>query len=136
MSKSKIAFWLIILLIVLGILWKTGVIEGFASRDTYKAVFLTNGQVYFGKILNERGAYVRVRDIFYLQVRQTIQPREGAEQPAQNLDLIKLGDEVHQPTDEMRVNRDQILFIENLKSDSQIVTAIKDFKARQAGANE
>jgi hypothetical protein len=135
MSKSKIAFWLIVLLIVAGILWKTGVVEGLASKDTYKAIFLTNGQVYFGKVLNERGQFVKVRDIFYLQVRQTIQPIEGVGQQGQNLDLIKLGQEVHQPTDEMRVNRDQILFIENLRPDSQIVTSIAQFKEQQAGGN-
>ena len=38
--------------------------------------------------------------------------------------LIKLGGELHGPKDQMTINRNQILFIEELKADSKVVTAI------------
>jgi len=40
------------------------------------------------------------------------------------LELVKLGNELHGPEDQMSVNRDQILFIEKLKADSQVVKTI------------
>jgi len=94
----------------------------------YQAVFLTNGQVYFGKLYKEGSRYPVLRDVYYLQVTQAPQPiREGETQP-QNINLVKLGGELHGPQDEMRVSRDQILFIEDLKSDSRVVQAIEQFQ--------
>ena len=40
------------------------------------------------------------------------------------MSLIKLGEELHEPEDLMIINKDNILFIENLKADSKIVKAI------------
>jgi hypothetical protein len=57
---------------------------------------------------------------------QQLQP--GTETPTANINLVKLGAELHGPTDEMRINRDHILFIEDLKDDSQVVQGIKRFK--------
>ena len=42
--------------------------------------------------------------------------------------LTKLGGEIHGPEDKMIVNRQQVLFIENLKPDSKVVQLIKDHK--------
>ncbi len=131
MSKTKIVVVVVLVIIVLGGLWKAGLLGSFDS-DTYKAVFLTNSQVYFGKVHGESNQFVRLTDIFYLQVQQAVQPK-GSEPASQNLALIKLGDELHKPQDEMRINRDQILFIEDLKPDSQIVERITAFHAAQSG---
>jgi hypothetical protein len=43
--------------------------------------------------------------------------------------LIKLGGELHGPTDTMQINRDQILLIEDLRTDSNLVAAIGNYKA-------
>ena len=43
----------------------------------YQAVFLTNGQVYFGKVSHVDSSYVKIQDIYYLQVQQTVQPSQG-----------------------------------------------------------
>ena len=45
-----------------------------------------------------------------------------------SVSLVKLGDELHGPADKMEINRDQILFIEDLKPNSQVVMAIKNYK--------
>jgi len=41
--------------------------------------------------------------------------------------LIKLGSEIHGPDDEMIVSKDQILFFENLKKDSQVSASIDKY---------
>lgn len=97
----------------------------------YQAVFLTNGQVYFGKVVNEKADYVALNDVYYLILKKPLQDqkKEGDEQiqePAKpEYSLIKLGKEMHGPTS-MSISRDQILFIENLADDSKIVSAIKN----------
>lgn len=97
----------------------------------YQAVFLTNGQTYFGKVSGERKAYVTLDNVYYLLLKKPLQNQNQAGE-VQNQDLskpeyslIKLGKEMHGPTS-MSINRDQILFIENLADDSKVVTAIKN----------
>lgn len=97
----------------------------------YQAVFLTNGQTYFGKVSNERKAYVALNDVYYLILKKPLQDQkkegddQNQEQPKPEYSLIKLGKEMHGPTS-MSISRDQILFIENLADDSKIVSAIKN----------
>lgn len=92
----------------------------------WSAVFLTNGQVYFGKITNETEGAVLLTDVYYLQVTTQIQPADstnpGAEE--QNVSLVKLGNELHGPKDAMKINMAHILFTEDLKEDSRVVDAI------------
>lgn len=97
----------------------------------YQAVFLTNGQVYFGKVSNVDGSYVKITDIYYLQVQQTVQPKDASASAANNqqVSLAKLGGELHGPEDFMYVSRQQVLFWENLKGDGKVAKAIADYKA-------
>jgi len=104
-----------------------------AKSNDWQAVFLSNGQVYFGKIKSVNKEILTLNDIYYLQVvtKPLQRTQEGAvaqTQQQQELTLIKLGNELHGPTDEMRINREQILLVENLKSDSSVVDAIRRFK--------
>ena len=106
------------------------------TSDAWKAVFLTNGQVYFGHVVNERADPVVVNDIYYLQVTQPLQQVDQGQAPANvnqpQLSLVKLGSELHGPEDEMRVNREHILFVEDLKNDGRVVEAIDAYVAGQA----
>lgn len=110
-----------------------------AESSAYQAVFLVNGQVYFGKLSDQSSQFITLRDIYYLQIPQTIQPtqtKKGGSVPAVNSDpqLIKFGGELHGPSDEMRINRDQVLLLEDLRSDSNVVKAIENYQANQAKA--
>lgn len=111
---------------------------GAIDKNLYQAVFLINNQVYFGKLVNENSQFPVLRDIYYLQVNQPIQPVQTPGQAAAaanpEINLVKLGGELHGPTDEMRINRDQILLIENLRADSNLVKAIENYQASQAAA--
>jgi hypothetical protein len=99
----------------------------------YQAVFLTNGQVYFGKLSDMSATYATLSDIYYLQVTQP--PIQGSQQQGQQaaaaqqqLSLVKLGQELHGPVDEMKINRDQILFFEDIKEDGRVMTAIREYQ--------
>lgn len=95
----------------------------------YQAVFLSNGQVYFGKTANEGSSTVKLSDIYYLRVQQQVQPKDSQATDQQpQVSLVKLGNEIHGPLDAMRINRDQVLFIEDLKEDGKVVTAIRNFQ--------
>jgi len=133
---------IIIVLAVVGYIFRDKLFSGTSSisKANFQAVFLTNGQVYFGKMSDNGGHYVTMDNIYYLQVTPVLQTgtegQPGAGQQAQQaqqqqLSLVKLGNELHGPVDEMHVNRDQILFIEDLKEDGRVVQAIKDYEAGQ-----
>jgi len=107
---------------------------GISSADAnWQAVFLTNGQVYFGKVVKETGDKVLLEDIYYLQVTQPLQPSGDQKDSAQQseLSLVKLGNELHGPKDKMRINANQVLFIEDLKTDSRVVEAINNYMQSQ-----
>ena len=100
------------------------------EESGYSAVFLANGQVYFGKLATPTNQYVTLTDVFYLRIQQQLQPREDKEEEGQTkreTQLIKLGEELHGPMDEIKINRDQVLFIEKMKTDSRVVQGIKKF---------
>jgi hypothetical protein len=101
------------------------------SVDTKKmqAVFLNGGQVYFGNIKDLNGSYMRVSNIYYLRVNQQVQPDQQASTNSSNdISLVKLGCELHGPTDEMLINRDQVVFWENLKTDGQVAKAVAEYQ--------
>lgn len=97
------------------------------NKDQYQALFLTNGQVYFGKLEQADKSTVKISDIYYLQVQQPVQPKEDEQQQGET-QLVKLGEELHGPEDEMFIDRGQILFWENLKDNGKVVSAIKEYK--------
>lgn len=99
----------------------------------YQAVFFTNGQVYFGKLSPLSGGYLKLQDIYYLQTKTddaSTNPQETASDTANDVELIKLGNEIHGPEDEMILNKDQVLFFENLKEDSRVSQSIKTYQTQ------
>jgi hypothetical protein len=102
----------------------------FVNKDRVQAVFLTNGQVYFGKVKDVSSQYVDLQDIYYLNSQQ--QPATGAETDAQSttFSLVKLGCELHGPVDQMIINRDQVSFWENLKDDGKVADAIEQWRSQ------
>jgi hypothetical protein len=135
----------VLVLVVLGILFRDklfggkGAMTSTTSSSGYQAVFLTNGQVYFGKLASSDSDYPTLTDIYYLQVVQPpLQGQQTAGQAAQGqqqpqISLVKLGNELHGPVDLMHIAKNQILFYEDMKSDSQVVKAIQSYKANPGG---
>lgn len=140
--KSRIV-WLaliivVVVLAILGIVFHRPLKSFFLRPDKadLQAVFLTNGQVYFGEIIKETDHYIVLSHIYYLQTTPVLQtktegqPGTTATQQQQQLSLVKLGNELHGPMDEMRINREQVLFVEDLKKDGRVSQAIKDYESR------
>lgn len=102
----------------------------YIDDSKYQAVFLNGGQVYFGKVLSLNNQFLRMRDIYYLQVNQQVQPSEGNQQDtgSNDVSLVKLGCELHGPQDEMVINREQVIFWENLKTDGQVAKAVDEYQ--------
>jgi len=130
-TLNKKKFWVIVVIVAavvaVGALIKFNVIPvGFLNGNakTYQAVFLTNGQVYFGHLSNMNAEYADLRDVYYLQVTQPPQPIQVGQTQPTNINLVKLGGELHAPKDEMRINRASILFIEDLEDNSRVIDAI------------
>lgn len=129
---SAIIGTLLLLGVVGWFLW--GQISGAAGaidKSKHQAVFFTTGQVYFGKLEVINSSYFRLSDVFYIQSGASAvgDDSENPEQSsASGMQLIKLGDEVHAPEDEMIINRDQVLFFENLKTDGRVTELIRDYR--------
>lgn len=128
----------VIIVIILGV---GGWFAWSASQNTstaidsskYQAVFFTNGQVYFGKLQPFNSEYMKLKDIYYLQSQQATEDKDSknpqtTSNDQSNVQLIKLGDEVHGPEDEMVISKDQVLFYENLKTDGKVAQSIQQYK--------
>lgn len=124
-------------IVVLGVVgwfvW-SGMNSGGTAIDSskYQAVFFTNGQVYFGKLHAFNNGYMKLTDVYYLQSQQSTDgsknPQATSSDQNNNVQLIKLGDEIHGPEDEMVISKDQMLFYENLKPDGKVAQSIDKFK--------
>lgn len=125
-------FIFLVLFVAIASFWFCGQsIWIFFTAKGYQSVFLSNGQVYFGK-LSGSGPWLVLSDIYYLQAPEPLQQTGGerAKDSNQNIQLVKLGNELHGPLDAMYIERDQVLFWENLKDDSRVVDAISKYKTK------
>lgn len=130
-----ISFFVIGAIVVFGLFVFTSGKNDAVAIDSgrYQAVFFTNGQVYFGKLQSANNSYLKLTDVYYLQTEaadtdSSSQSLQGAAKDQSNVQLIKLGDEIHGPEDEMVISKDQVLFYENLKDDSRVVQSIAQHK--------
>lgn len=94
------------------------------KKDKYQAIFLNNGQVYFGNIRGVNDKSLTLRNIYYLQTNNANGEAAAANT---NVSLVKLGCELHGPYDQMVINNQQVLFWENLQDSSQVVKAIAQY---------
>jgi len=100
----------------------------YIAEDKYQAVFLQNGQVYFGKIGSLTSKYVDLQNVFYLNSNSSSSDKKTTDDSSANqFTLVKLGCELHGPYDQMIINRDQVTFWENLKDDGQVVKTINEW---------
>lgn len=107
----------------------------YVDDSKLQAVFLNGGQVYFGDIEDLNNKTIGMSNIYYLRVNQQVQPnQESAQAGSNDISLVKLGCELHGPEDRMVINREQVIFWENLKDDGQVAKAVKDYKAQNPGA--
>jgi hypothetical protein len=92
-----------------------------AISTRYSAVFLTNQQVFFGKLENLGSAYPLLTDVYYVQTQVNPETNETKNT------LIKRGNEWHGP-DRMVLNAQHILFIEPVTQGSTVAKLIDELK--------
>jgi hypothetical protein len=85
------------------------------GRAQYQAVFLTNGQTYFGRYYDRIGAYAKIEDVYYLQQA----PNADPSQPP-GTKIVRRGSELHGPPPRMVVPKSAIVFVEDLTDGSPI----------------
>lgn len=97
------------------------------DSSRYQAVFLDNGQVYFGKLHGYYGDRPYLTDVYYVRGAQS-----GGEDAAsnENQELVRLGNEIHNPENIIILNKPAILFVENLQEDSSVIELINQDKSR------
>jgi len=85
------------------------------GHSRYQAVFLTNGQTYFGRYYDRIGAYAKIEDVYYLQQVKSSDP-----DAAPDTRIVRRGRELHEPASRMLIPKSAILFIEDLTDASPI----------------
>jgi hypothetical protein len=111
---AKLATAVVVLVIAfLLVRWWDFVMPSFGAR--YQAVFLSNGQTYFGRYLERLGPYVKVENAFYIQQQPTTEEGQTPESR-----IIRRGSELHQPLPFVLIPKSAILFVEDLRQDSQV----------------
>lgn len=98
-----------------------GTIASQIASDRYQVVFLTGGQIFFGR-LTSRGDMLLLSDVFYLQTA----PDAASGEPGT---LVKRGNELFGPTEPLVIPKEQLIFMENLRGDSQVVQGIQRFRS-------
>lgn len=94
------------------------------DTSRYQAVFLSNGQIYFGKLENFSDSAFRITSVYYPQAETSEEDAEAVQNQG-NVQIIRLGDEVHGPDNEMFILKEQVLYYENLKEDSRVSELIE-----------
>ena len=117
---------LVVALIVFVGLSNTNSESGYVDKNKLQAVFLNTGQVYFGKVKTLNGKYIVLNNIYYLQTSSTGTSTTTTTANT-SVSLVKLGCELHEPYDQMVINRDQVTFWENLQDNGQVAKAVATF---------
>lgn len=90
------------------------------GRAEYQAVFLANGQTYFGRYHERLGAYAKIEDVYYLQQTSGADPNA-----APDTKVVRRGRELHGPASRMLVPKSAVLFVEDLTDASPIAQFMK-----------
>lgn len=117
------------IVVALGLLWwffgRNMGIPSYIETSKYQVVCLQSGECYFGKITSVTSDTVQIKNVFYVQ--KTTDTTATDTSTDNNLQLIKLGNEVHGPEDMMAISRSQVLYMENLKSDGKVTQTINSY---------
>ncbi len=88
------------------------------SFGAWKAVFLNNGQVFFGKFVDvPLSRTITLREVFYIQDNK---PNSATT----TYQVARIINDIHGPSDKMIITKDQILYFEVLRSTSPFVKGL------------
>jgi hypothetical protein len=127
----------LVVLVVVGLvllartpLFRAGVLSFFdpgaaemIDHSAYQSVLLTNGATLFGRLQPQGDEWFLMTDVYYLTTTDQGTPQ-----------LIKRGNEAQGPKEPIIIPKQQIVYIENMRDDSDVVGLIKRFKSGQLPA--
>ena len=100
----------------------------FVGSERLSAVFLLDGQAYFGHLEDTPfSGTIVLRDVYYINDATKV----TTDLP---VGLLKRGSELHQPVDTMYIRRDRVLAIERVTAGSPIGLAIAGQRALDGGS--
>lgn len=101
----------------------------FTRNEKISAVFLLDGQAYFGRLHDVPwSSTVSLSEVYYFDDARRA-PTDLA------VALVRRGSELHQPADGMQIRREKILAIERVSLDSAVGRAIAAQRALEQGTN-
>jgi len=119
-TRRFVAFWLIVPAL-LGAVFASALDPRalpFTGHEQLSAVFLLDGQAYFGHLEDVPwSGTITLRDVYYFEDASKV----ASELP---IALVKRGGELHQPVDVIRIRRDKVLVVERVTLDSAVGQAI------------
>lgn len=96
------------------------------DSQSYQVVYLNNNQAYFGKLKNTGGDYLVLESPYIVQeIKAPADDTKKAEDTQVQTTLVKVRDQVYGPDDSIALSSKQVLFWQNLRSDSKVAKAIK-----------
>ncbi len=136
-------------LLALGLLlggraWYEGLPPFGPGDEDWSAVYLVNGEAYFGRFAATPGSFARLREPYTLLVDGVAVTIGGggaaagrvpdaarAETPATVPDvrIRRVSAQTHGPVAEMHLDKRRILLVERLRSDSRLVSALREDRA-------
>lgn len=92
------------------------------DSSQYQAVYLANGQMYFGKLQNTEGTY--------LYMKSPYMPQSTTDSSSQTTDattgtIVRVKNQLWGPEDSIAIRADQVAFWQNLRNDSKVTQAIE-----------
>ena len=103
--------------------------ESISFTTEYQAVFMDNGQVYFGKLEKAASDHPLLKEVYYIGQQQGPDGKGVA-----NI-LLKRGNEWHGP-DSMYITKNHIVMIESVSPTSKVAELIKELKAKEPEKKE
>jgi hypothetical protein len=94
------------------------------DKNRYQAVHVSDGRVFFGKIQHIDAHFIGLADAYYTAQASTENVDTTVTNQSNNLSLIKAGEEVYGPDGKVLIQLEQVVYWENLKTDSKLLEAI------------
>ena len=98
--------------------------EKLSFKTEYQAIFLDNGQVFFGRLENGASVHPLLKEVYYIGRQQSPDGKEVTSI------LLKRGSEWHGP-EYMYLTSSHIVMIEPVSPTSRVAELIKELKAKQ-----
>ena len=86
--------------------------------------FLITNKSILEKMTRKTDQEIILEKVFYLKADTNL----TSEEQNVKLSLIKLGNEIYKPRDQMIINRSHVLFLEEMQSKSEVMQAIERYE--------